>query len=659
MLDKRWNLNLLPPKGHKDVAEFAYSLFDIARLEKERLRKPEEFLQNYALYRGTQQDKVTQGKKGWAPKKNSLVPVNLFFSNVERTVSNITARIPTGEVVDLDGSEDEIESALSIRLKKWWKDFDMQAKTRNSARQMEIYGITPEKPVRNPATNQPDILVTDPFQFFPAPGNWDDISLEAPYICFLYLDYVSNIEKTYNVKDVASEDAYDLMGQSREETGQASGSNIPLGNYSDAMVLDLNKSGSTDDKKLERGIILEVWVRDSRETKEHAITPVTDANGQVVVDPITGLPLENQLEITKRACPDGIRKITISKSKDPNIKSGLVVLDDCPNPNINYKHLELGSPVQNTYPWGRLPIYIANSYKDGVSIWGFSAAEQVGDLIHKINTIVTKLVNYTINVMAPPLIIQQHCGITKEMIEKSINSAGRMVLMPSTPNARIEFMQIPNLPSTFFQVLDLIIKLFDRVYQIEDADRGVVPQGVTAASAIVALQERNQVLMQAKTSAIDRLAEERSRWAIGLWQNFGIEEEKATVNGEDMIYRPVDLVGRRFNFVVESGSTTPRTSLQIQEQAVNLATAGFIDRRALLETLNFPGWKEIIERMGEDQLSAALQVLVDAGLPEENALMLRQTLMQTQGQPGDVGKTTTASTQPKPGVPRAKQGQVM
>jgi len=240
------------------------------------------------------------------------------------------------------------------------------------------------------------------------------------------------------------------------------------------------------------------------------------------------------------------------------------------------------------------------------------------------------------------------------MIEKSINSAGRMVLMPSTPNARIEFMQIPNLPSTFFQTLDLVIKLFDRVYQIEDADRGVVPSGVTAASAIVALQERNQVLMQSKTSAIDRIAEERSRWAIGLWQNFGTEEETATVNGEQTTYRPVDLVGKRFNFVVESGSTTPRTSLQVQEQAAQLAQGGFIDRRALLETLNFPGWKEIVERMGENQLDQALNILVESGLPIEMAQQLQIQLSQSQGGPGDMGPV--ASSQPKPGVPKAQQG---
>jgi hypothetical protein len=85
-----------------------------------------------------------------------------------------------------------------------------------------------------------------------------------------------------------------------------------------------------------------------------------------------------------------------------------------------------------------------------------------------------------------------------------------------------------------------------------------------------------------------------------------------------------------------------------------LAQGGFIDRRALLETLNFPGWKEIVERMGENQLDQALNILVESGLPIEMAQQLQIQLSQSQGGPGDMGPV--ASSQPKPGVPKAQQG---
>lgn len=642
MINNAWNLNNIPPVGHEDVAPFAYMLFDIARLEKERLGKPDSFLTNYALYRGKQNRQIS-GRKGYSPKKSTMGGINLYFANVERTVSNITARNPTGEVVDLDGTNDGVEQVLTGQLKKWWKETDQQKKTRQSARTMEIYGITPEKPYFDKGQDRPDILPTDPFAFYPAPGNWDDIATEAPYICFLYVDFVSKIEADFNVKEIAGDDAYELLGTVREDYKPQSYTGQTIGNYADPMTVKTVTNQSSD-KTIERGLIIEVWIRDTRITTRKEEQPVIDEQGLQAVDE-NGDPLVAVMTIKEPVYPDGIRKITISLSKDKQNKSGYVVLDDCANPNINPAlDVEL---ARNTYPWAKLPIFYANSYKDQVSIWGFAAAEQVGDLIDKINQIVTKLIAYVINVMAPPLIVQQHCGITREMIESSLKKSGRLILMPTTPNARIEFLQIPNLPATFFQVLDLIIKLFDRVYQIEDADRGVAPTGVIAASAIVALQERNQVLMQSKTSAIDALAEQRSRWAIGLWQNFGTRTETVNVGGTAVPFSGVEYAGRKFNYVVEAGSSTPRTSLQVQETAKWLYEVKAIGQRGLLEAVNWPNWKEELERTAESQLDQALQILIDAGMPEEDAIQLKKFLLESSTQTQENEKRKAAPKQAK------------
>lgn len=643
MIDEKWSLENLPPKNNSEVAEFCHNLFEIAKKEKERLKKNEDFLSNYSLYRGKSQT-------GNLKTKTSS-PVNLYFSNVERTVANITARQPTGEVVDMDGSQDDAENILSVVLKKWWKNTDQQQKTRASARGMEIYGITPEKPFWDKLQHQPNIIVTDPFSFFPAPGNWENISEEAPYICFAYLDYVSKVEKEFGVTGVAQDDAYQLLGAVREEYQ----TNIQqkTGNYEDALI---PAQKSTDTKEIERCLIIEVWIRDSSVKTETEESPILDENGIQVLGQ-NDQPLFQKITTKVPVYPDGVRKVTITQSKgDKKTKdqSGYMVLDDSPNPNINPAlEVELAS---ETYPWGRFPVYTANSYKDLVSIWGFAAAEQVGDLITDINKIVTKLINYVVNVMAPPLIVQQHCGITRAMIEECLTKGGRLVLMPTTPNARIEFMQVPNLPATFFQVLDLIVRFFDRVYTIEEADRGQAPRGVIAASAIMALQERNQVLMQVKTSAIDYLAEQRSRWCIGLLQNFGTRPEAVEVADQMVPFIGTQYAGRKFSYVIEAGSTTPRTSLQVQEMAGKLYEGRAIDRRALLEAVNFPNWQQIIERMGETELDTALQILIDAGLPEEQAMQLKQYLMQPNQT--ETGTKTEESKTAKVGVPKAQQGAV-
>lgn len=634
---KDWSLINLPPQGHADVAEFAAGLFEIAKTEKERLGKPADFLYNYALYRGRHPKSIAQGAAAYG-----LPPslVNLYFANVERTVSNITARKPTGEVVDLDGGEEQDEQTLSMALQKWWQETNQQGKTRSSARTMEIYGVTAEKPFWNRSKEHPGVEVVDPFAVFPAPGNYDNLSEDCPYVCFCYLDFVDQVERKYDVEGVAEEEAYELMGQEREEykSDGARGKGGGLGNYSETPYR--TREEAVSDAKVKRCLVTELWIRDGRKKtvkEEYAvIDPETE---QPIIDE-AGMPVVEVVESKTPVYRDGIRMISFTRAKSEGKgegakqgKSGWMTLHDGPNPNLNPKlNDEL---AQTTYPWGRIPVYHANSYRDPVSVWGFAAAEQVGDLLHEINTIIRSIISYVKNCMRPPLIIQQHCGISRAMVESNLQKGGRLVLMPTTPNARIEFMQIPNLPQTFFQALQMIINYFDRVYQIEEADRGEAPNGVIAAAAIQALQERNAVLMQAKTTSIDSLVENRSRWAVGLWQNFGSSANYVNVNGDSVEFIGARYAGRKFNFTVEAGSTMPRTQLQVQEMAVQLYQAGALSRKGLLKNVNWPDWKEEVERGAEGSLEQAMQILIDAGLSEEQAQTLYQYLAQDQGGPGD------------------------
>lgn len=644
-MDNKWSLEVLPKKGDKDVAAFAFSLFDIARTEKERLKKNEDFQANYSLYRG-------KSPAGQATKIKN--PVNLYFSNIERTVAQITARNPTGEVVDLDGIGDDAEKVLSAWLLKWWKDTGQREKTKESARSMEIYGPTIEKPGWNKAKNRPHIRIEDPFAWFPAPGRWKDMSLEMPFGCFVYLDYVDKVEAEYGVKGVAEEDSYQLLGAIREEY-QANVPAASVGNYATSTV-PANRSQASE-KKIERCLKIEVWMRDKRTKTVTNEEPMVDDSGMPMLDE-AGNQLSYKTTEKVSVYPDGVRVVTIVAAKgdkDTN-QSGYMVLEDCANPNINpLLPTELTS---KTHPWKRFPMYCATSYDDLVTVWGFAAAEQVGDLIQYINKIVIKLIAYVINVMAPPLIVQKHCGISQADIESCIEKGGRLLLMPTIPNARIEFMQIPNLPVTFFQVLDLIVRFFDRIYAMEEADRGQAPKGVIAASAIMALQERNQLLMQPKTASVDFLAENRSKWAIGLLQNFGSKIESVEVADEPRQFAGSDFIGRQFGYVIETGSTMPRTALAVQEMAPKLFEMNAIDRRALLvDALEFTNGQAICERMGETDLDAALNILVDAGLPEEEAIRLKQYLLSPgQGVGGSKTEKTESQKAATPGTPKVKQG---
>lgn len=627
---KKWSLVNPPPEGHEDVAKWAWGLFDQARIEKDRLRLPEVWKRNYSMFRGDH-----WGKK----KKRNTLSINLFFSNIQRTVANICSRKPIAECMDLDGVGDGADKRLTSMLRKWWEDTNQQAKLRFTTQKSEKYGITIEKAYWDSDKKEPGIVVLDPYAWFPAPGYYEDVGKDMPFCCHAYPDSVDALEQKYGVKGVKPSEVYSLLGEDREETVPT----IRSGDYTVQNKVVLNTLDRTVAYRDGRALAVEVWVRD--------LTEVTDTVETVEVDE-AGKEKTVKTKVKKLKYPGGIRMITVCND-------GELLLADVRNPSIN---AELDEELTKAcWLYDRFPFYKANSYDDTTSIWGFSAADQTADLIYKIDEIVSRMVKYVMRSMTGILVIPPKSGITVNQL----SSEPGLTLFPETMEAAtgIRVVPMPPMNGQMFQILDMLMGLFDRVYAIQDADRGSNPPGVRAASAIVALQERNQVLIQHKINAIDYLVSQRGSCAISLWQNHGHEVGLIDVDGEAQAFRGIEYLGRKFAYLVEAGSTIHKTELQRQEQAVELYKQGAIDQQALLETLNFPGHKKIIERMAEKQLEQAMQVLIRAGLPEDAAQELMTVLMQTQGGPGDVPQDTPQpedieGMEPQPGIPLAQQGEM-
>ena len=656
-----FSLANLPPEGHPKVGEFFYSLWQAALTERSRLDLEERWMENHRLFRGDHHR--MNGRIVYKNKKKKTT-INLLFANIIRTVANITARNPVAEVVSTDGVEDGTDILVSQKIKNWWNDTEQSISLAKSALANEIYGITTEKSVYDQAQKRTDTIVLDAFSAFPAPGYYEEWN-DCPYFCHAFPMNKALVEQMFGLsaKDpVDTDDVYNLLGEDREDnrpipSGTYLGSQNYPGNYT---PIQHPKYGATQVGGEGRALVVEVWVRDySMEQAENQIDaqPVINPDtGMPVVDPMTGEPvMEPVIEVTEQSkYPGNIRVVTLTNG-------GRLVLDDKPNPNVNPAlPREIAA---KTYLYDHLPFYKANSYEDTTSVWGFASAEQVGDVNLEIDEIVTRIVNYVRKVTNPPLIIPKDSGISKEMIT---NQPG-LILRPSSTIASqgIRYLQVPNLPSNFFDALEVLVKFFDRVSAIEDADRGDVPNRVVSGAAIAALQERGAVLIRAKIRAMDYLVRMRGRCAISFFQNFGVFPELISAQGTTKQVIGVSLAGREFNYLVESGSTVAKTSLQIQEQAQALYEKGAIDRQALLETINFPNWKQIVERVGEGQLAQAIQVLIQAGLPQDMAQMLYQQLSQPQGGPGNKpqdaaavpGQAPPGGNGSSPMLPGAEAGQ--
>ncbi len=621
----------LPPEGDLDVGMFAYFLFYEAWQEKERLELPARWKHNHRLYRGDHWKDTIRSQDN-----RFHTTVNLYFANVNRTVANVTARKPVAEVISVDGVKDEIDKIFSEKLYKWYQETEQQDLLGTSALNMENYGITIEKGIYNYSKRRPEVIVVDPYAFFPAPGNYDDLD-DCPYIVHAYPVPVETIERLFNVVGVEAEDVVSIMGEDREENrpmpyGSRIGARNYPGNYTDTQWPSYQQRNYRE----RRALLCEVWVRDYSTVEVEVEMPTVDIDTGDVVS----------MEITTRKMPKypgGIRVITFTNH-------GRLVLKDRGNPNINgFLPTEFSS---QSYLWDHWPFYKSNSYRDTTSLWGFSAAEQVGDLNFKINEILSRIASYIGRVTMPPLILPKDTDIPRG----AINNKPGLVLQPASSlgSREIRFLQVPNLPSNFFDILKMYLGFFDRIYQIEDADRGESPGNVIAASAIYALQERNMVMIRKKVEAVDFLVRQRGRCAISFFQNFHITPETISLNDQSVTFRGVDHAGRKFNYVVESGSTYARSSLQTQEDAKALYQMGAIDRQALLEAMNYPDRNRILERVGEGQLNQALQILVQAGMSQDEAMELRQQLMEPQGGPGK--GTGSAGAPAQPGIPKAMQG---
>jgi len=631
----RYSLANLPPESKpEDVGKFGQYLLEESLREREYQGLVAKWVHSYAMYRGDH----WQQRRGYAKKSKTKVTVNLFFSNVRRTVANVTARKPVAEVVDLQTANDLDAHALTAKMKQWWKDTKQQSKLKESILKMEKYGITVEHPVWVGKRNRADIIVMDCFACFPAPGNWSNFDEDCPYFIIISAENCDTVDAEYELPPgtVKPDEVYSTMGEGRRETRPVPSNSYPgvaaaTGNYADVNMHPVQDAGGGILQR--RALVVELWIRDNFSTET--------ISEDVVDSDIEGNPVVEKR--TRKKYPDGIRRIKFTNR-------GLLVLEDQRNPNLQWGH-PMESLLEN-HAWGRLPFYKANSYIDTTSPWGFSAIDQVGDLNKKVDEIVSRLLAWVMRVMYPPLIVAKETGITRDMINNNPN----LVLMVEKVAhvAGIRYEPVPNLPSNFIEILNIILTFFDRIYQIEDADRGVGPKGVIAASAIVALQERNAVLIQEKITSADSLVENRGKWNLAMEQNFGTKE-LIEVDGETRTLRGMDMIGRKFNFVVESGSTMPRTSLQLEEQAKELYDKGAIDRQALLESLNFPGWKKIIERSSEGQVDQALQILIAAGLDKDTAYALRAYVMEQNQGPGGSNTKGGAGGTKEAGAPKSTQ----
>jgi len=179
-------------------------------------------------------------------------------------------------------------------------------------------------------------------------------------------------------------------------------------------------------------------------------------------------------------------------------------------------------------------------------------------------------------------------GIAGEQVE--VNSMGDIAW--DTP---------PNIPASFFEFINLLMRLCDVVTGVQDVTQGRQPSGITAAAAIEALQEAANSRVRFKISGeISDWIEEIGRYIIWILKTYDTEIttlRKKTEQGENeyIQYDPSRVAGSKFDIEVVAGSRMPTGRYADDERAKEKFAAGIYGIEDYVNASNEPNKKQVIE----------------------------------------------------------------
>ena len=681
---KDFNLSKLPEAGSQHVGKFFNALWEEARKEKiSRLGMHQRFIDLQAAYRGKKRR-----------RSYPRVGANFLFKIIESYCATLTEKVPIADISADDADNPEMVKAFSHESDEWWRDSEQQTSLHASTLNMQIYGTTLEKGVLNAKTGEPEVILMDPFNGFPCPG-YRMCNLQIPYFCDI--DFLEDweIRAIFGIPDtitIPADGDEQLAGTIREITRggreeSETGRHYPT-NY--APVQEQTVSESLKNKTM----VVEIWIRDGSIKEEPIMAPgeqPTDDLGRPFGEPeqidtgeINSYPIY----------PDGIRKVVICPALLQNMETK-GVLDDSPNPNINWELLtkrmedlvnsgvpqpvidQAGQPVvdpatgqpaiqmvpvppeeatqiiferaRTSFPlWGEFPYSAIPSRVDTTQWWGFSTLEQLEELQGKAELMLTKYLTALEHQMFPILILPNGCGVAKSEIT---NDVGLVIEPTIAASQHIRYVERPTPPSEYLAALQFIMMDMDIIAMSPEVTEGRRPKGISAASAIIALQDKASTLFSPQIRQIDKLIRNRGRFYIHFKMNFDTTRKQVKVDDQFINFRGIDVFAN-FKFNVESGSSAPITKAGRRQQYIELRKMGDMDRQSLLDFLDIPQAKLINERLTEEEsVPKALELLVMAGLPVETAQQLFGFLMQDQFTPKPQGGTTmkTAEDQPRAG----------
>lgn len=162
-----------------------------------------------------------------------------------------------------------------------------------------------------------------------------------------------------------------------------------------------------------------------------------------------------------------------------------------------------------------------------------------------------------------------------------------------------------NLPAYVTQTLDRILQDWNDISGQHEVTHGQVPPGVTAATAISFLQERDETKLSPTFDSLEEGIEKTAKMALILIHDYMTDDRMFKIIGPDgsfdaMTFKGSDLANN-LDIRVEAGSALPTSKAAKQAFVLDLMKLGFVDPQDGLEVLDMGGMTKIYEKVQQDR----------------------------------------------------------
>lgn len=578
------------PEAAADLTEAEYKV--VCRVEKlfekakkHRARYDYRWLDFYKMYRGRQWFDV-------APSYRHREVINFIFQNIQSLIPTLTDSRPKITYVAQDPMDREFAELLSECAESDWERnnwlmtllellYDSHTTSGAGLSSLEW------NPAANNGAGAIEYKSRDPFHCYPDP---DATDVNTGGVFFIHAEPMDTSKCKRKWPDWADRIRSDIMDNDenpdrtdlREVRYQS-----PTDKYSSLPSYGVGERAPPDGKTL----VIRCFIQDDELIEEEQ----DDGQGG---------------------------KEYVQKLKYPNGRE-IVVAGGCP---------VYDEPL--AYDDGKVPFSRLQNYLLAREFWGISEVEN----LESPQKIFNRLISYTLDVLTlmgnPIWVVDTAAGIDTDNL---FNRPGMVV--EKEPGSEVRREEGVQLQPYVIQIIDRMKQWFDGVGGSNDITRGDTPGGVTAASAIMQLQDSAYTRQRLKTRLMDMYLQDVGQQYASRVMQFYTAPRVFRITGKDSAQKYfrmyMDTSGDRPKAVVTqykenpdtgqvfegktneyelraeldcrvmTGSSLPFAKAQKEDKTFRLFSLGAIDQQALLEDLEYPNREQVIARMQEAAAQAA------------------------------------------------------